>query len=390
MHNSGLYHADRCIHVICFLSQPVIAEPVTFDPFEGTADDDVLSDDSSSSFSSSSETASNSSQSTSSSSNSSFFSEESSVSDSFPAPDFSLEDPDFSMEDSSGHLYSGSPLSTLSVLAILFSWFSAFPGISKQALSQLLYILHHFILPSGNSLPDTYAKAYSLIQQLLVPVQEYHCCPNDCILFRGPHADKTECPICGSRRFTEGKIPKKRFKYLPLASRVQRFFQSSRISKLLQSHALVVPSDDVHDIHQTSTWKEWYSENGIFKGDCRGLSLGLCIDGTNPFSKEKNSYSMWPIILSFLNLPSSLRRTAGFLQLVGIIPGKNEPKNIDPYLDVLIDEIKSLNSKQIYDAHQQNWFSLQVELLLHVADYPGQNKLFHCHGEYINCALMLN
>lgn len=91
---------------------------------------------------------------------------------------------------------------------------------------------------------------------------------------------------------------------------------------------------------------------------------------------------MWPIMVSFLNLPSNLRRVAGFLQLVGIIPGRSEAKNTDPYMQVLVDDLKSMNGTKMCDAHQQNWFSLQVELLLHILDYPGQNKLFHCHGEY--------
>ena len=78
----------------------------------------------------------------------------------------------------------------------------------------------------------------------------------------------------------------------------------------------------------------------MFHGDGRGLSLALCTDGTNPYSKEKNAYSMWPIMVSFLNLPSNLRRIAGFLQLVGIIPGRSEPKNTDPYMQVLVDDLK--------------------------------------------------
>lgn len=51
----------------------------------------------------------------------------------------------------------------------------------------------------------------------------------------------------------------------------------------------------------------------MFHGDGRGLSLTLCTDGTNPYSKEKNAHSMWPIMVSFLNLPSNLRHIAGFL-----------------------------------------------------------------------------
>ena len=85
--------------------------------------------------------------------------------------------------------------------------------------------------------------------------------------------------------------------------------------------------------------------------------------------------------ITFLNLPSVLRRSAEFLQLVGIIPGKSEPKNTDPYLQVLVDELQSINSVTAYDAHQKSSFNLQAYLLLHIFDYPGQNKVFHCYGK---------
>ena len=288
-------------------------------------------------------------------------------------------------EPTSPQLFAGSSLNVLGSLAILFSWFSAFPGISKQALNQLFHILHYFILPPGNSLPATYAAALSIIQPLLSPKREYHCCPNDCIIYRGPHADDTHCHVCGEERYLEKSIPKKRFKYLPLISRVERYFKNKTISKLFQDHIYQPATADVHDIHQTSTWKEWYGENGIFHGDSRGLALALCTDGTNPFAKEKNSYSMWPIMITFLNLPSSLRRSAGFLQLVGIIPGKHEPKNTDTYLQVLVDELRDMNGTRMYDAYRQCWFELRVELLLHILDYPGQNKVLHCNGELEIC-----
>ena len=107
----------------------------------------------------------------------------------------------------------------------------------------------------------------------------------------------------------------------------------------------------------------------------------LCLDGTNPFSKERSSYSMWPMTVALLNLPPRLRRLPGFLQLVGIIPGKSEPKKTDAYLDILVDEILSLQDSVVYDAYQRDNFNLKLSVMLNILDYPGQNKIFHCHGE---------
>ena len=90
---------------------------------------------------------------------------------------------------------------------------------------------------------------------------------------------------------------------------------------------------------------------------------------------------MWPIVLTALNLTSHMRIVAGSMMLVGIIPGRSEPKNTDVYLDILVDDILELNNLTVYDGFKDEEFKLMADILLHTLDYPGQNKVFHCHGE---------
>ena len=165
-------------------------------------------------------------------------------------------------------------------------------------------------------------------------------------------------------------------------------FADKKVSKLIQSHCSEGTRLDqnqslVSDLHQSNAWKVKYDTSGPFKGDTRGISLSICTDGTNPFSKEKNQYSMWPIMLTLLNLPSHLRTNYGSMLLTGIIPGKNEPQNLDPYIEILVDEIITLNGTPCFDAHRSEEFKMQLDIMMHILDYPGQNKLFHCAGKYI-------
>ena len=155
-----------------------------------------------------------------------------------------------------------------------------------------------------------------------------------------------------------------------MGPRICRLFRSAKTSQLLQSHNNTPQTSTnlVTDIHQTDVWKKRYSPSGEFGGDARGLSLAVCADGTNPFSKEKTTYSMCPIVVSLLNLPSHLRRLPGYLQLVGIIPGKSEPKNTDPYMDVLVDEILQLNGTILFGAFKNERFSLKANIILHILD----------------------
>lgn len=72
----------------------------------------------------------------------------------------------------------------------------------------------------------------------------------------------------------------------------------------LQCHLNEPPSSGkMYDIHDSSTWCKAYSNAGAFKGDRRGISLAFCTDGVNPFNHVCVCYSMWPVMMTILNLP---------------------------------------------------------------------------------------
>lgn len=287
--------------------------------------------------------------------------ESSSMSDSISIDEPFL-DTDFDLLDSydgecgdSENLYPSSNITVTKSLALLFSWFCSSPGTSKESFSRLLKVLNAFILPDGNSLPSSYADALSAIKQFVIPVEKHDCCINDCIIFRkcpeGNFNELSECPKCSEPRYQcNTKIARKVFKYLPLAPRLNRMFKNENLSRDLQSHLTSRNSSIRHisDIHQSQAWKSRYCSSGPFHGDPRGISLSVCTDGMNPFSKEKVVYSMWPIVVTILNLPRRTRNLPGSILLVGIIPGSEEPRNMDPYLDMLVDEICLLNGSVFY------------------------------------------
>lgn len=291
-------------------------------------------------------------------------------------------------DDASGCLHESSELSVNQALAILFTWFCSSPSISKESFGRLLHLLHNFVLPKNNKLPSSYRQARSAIKNVLVPIEEYDCCVNDCSIFRnccdGDYSTLTQCPKCDSECFHEHtNIARKKFKYIPLGPRIKKMFSSNKVAELIQSHGGEIAGGMtcVADLHQSQAWKSIYSIEGHFKGDPRGISLSLCADGTNPYSKEKVSYSLWPLTLTILNLPFHIRNLSRSMLLAGIIPGKSEPQNMDQYIEILVDEITSLNTMQCYDAYQEEYFDMKVDILLDILDYPGHNKLFHCNGK---------
>ena len=65
--------------------------------------------------------------------------------------------------------------------------------------------------------------------------------------------------------------------------------------------------------------------------------------------------------------------------LVGIAPGNGskELKSLDPYLDILVDE---LLNKKLYDPYQNAPFILKLQVFMFVLDYPGIGNVFNVMG----------
>lgn len=283
-------------------------------------------------------------------------------------------------------LYDGSSVTVLQALVKYFRWFSEHRGISKEALSHMLSMQHNTILPPGNKLPNCYEDALKEIEPYLVKPKVYDVCPNDCIIFRDSDGSLSQCPKCNANRYIsqQSNVPVRRFTYLPLKPRLKRLFGSQNLSSVVQSHAVVNAAqlDEMHDLHHSPAWRSAYEDGGLFNGDPRGISLALCTDGVNPFAHNRVSYSMWPIMLTLLNLPRNMRNRFGSMFLVGIIPsnGSQEPKNLNPYLDILVDELLEICNTTMYDSYKKAPFPCKVHLLLHILDYPGISKVFSVVG----------
>ena len=163
-------------------------------------------------------------------------------------------------------------------------------------------------------------------------------------------------------------IARRTFHYLSLGPRLVRSFGRKEISHLLQSHGGEIGTQGngevMRDIHDSSKWKEAFHVTGTYGGDPRGVALSLCLDGLNPWSKNKCNYSMWPIVLGQLNLPRRIRYLLSNLLLVRIIPSQaqgKEPKHLDPYLEVLVDELLFLSSCKLFDSTAMHLFKLKCK-----------------------------
>ncbi|KAK3735529.1 hypothetical protein QZH41_010032 [Actinostola sp. cb2023] len=284
-------------------------------------------------------------------------------------------------------LYNGSSVTVLQSLAGYFAWFTEFPAVSKSALSSML-ALNKNLMPSPNNLPASYEEAMKFMKPFLLPLVVYDVCLNDCIVYRKTerydYSKLESCPVCGAKRYSSDRKPVRKFEYYPLIPRWKRMYGSATIAEVLQSHANSTRSHDhMKDVHDSPSWEHAYSDSGFSGGDPRALLLQFSSDGVNPFSSNKVSYSMWPIMITNLNLPRHIRSFFGNLMLVSIIPaqcGGSEPKSLDPYLEIVVDELLSLTGITFYDALKKESFIFKATFLNYVLDYPGCAKVFNSAG----------
>lgn len=270
--------------------------------------------------------------------------------------------------------------------------FSVNHGMSKTALSDSLKC-EKSSLPQPNHLPSSYKEARTLIAPLLMPLQKYDVCINDCVIFRDSgeyeYANLNECPQCLEPRKENGKS-RKMFTYMPIGPRLSRWFGTENLCKLIYEKTLTVSRSEnnevIRDFTDSEQFQSWFKAGQVFEnlGENSCVPLSLFTDGVNP---NRNSSacqkSMWPIILTWITLPPSVRRLLGPMMLMGIIPsGKNgsEPKSLEPYLSVVVDELLSLTEFTVLNSYTSAPMTVKVALLQYLCDIPGYSKLLHLSG----------
>ena len=66
------------------------------------------------------------------------------------------------------------------------------------------------------------------------------------------------------------------------------------------------------------------------------------MDGVNSFGFKSTFYNVWRVVVVNYNLPPSMAIKKGHLMLSLLIPRKHKVKNVDAYLEPLIDELEEL------------------------------------------------
>ncbi|XP_039118067.1 uncharacterized protein LOC120253954 isoform X2 [Dioscorea cayenensis subsp. rotundata] len=125
-------------------------------------------------------------------------------------------------------------------------------------------------------------------------------------------------------------------------------------------------------------WKHFDRTYPDFAQETRNIRLGLCADGFAPHGQFGRTYSCWPVVVTPYNLPPGMCMKRPYMFLTLICPGpKNPKKNIDVFLQPLIDELNNLwvCGEMAYDISKSEYFRMKAALLWTINDFPAYGML---------------
>lgn len=282
-------------------------------------------------------------------------------------------------------IYDGARMTRLSSILALLN-LQERHGVSNIMLDEVLHLLHDLLLPEGNLLPGSWSEAKNVLKSMGMEYHIIHVCVNDCVLFRGEHKDRDDCPKCAEHRYERdmmtNKVPRKSVRWFPLIPRLLHQFRCKDLAELMVWHAknrsesgvMRLPVDSPAFKHVEDTWPQ-------FKDDPRHVRLGLAGDGISPHTGGKPT-SIWPIVLTNYNIPPWLSTKKGHLMLSLIIPGPKKVQCIDTYLALIVEELQTLwEGVEAFDGRADTEglskkFNMKAILMWTMHDYPGMKLFF--------------
>ncbi len=172
----------------------------------------------------------------------------------------------------------------------------------------------------------------------------YDICENSCICYTGQYEFYQNCPKCDSIRLDTNGKAKRVMPYLSIIDRLKiQFNNENRAEELLYCHKYITNKDnnDLDNIFDGEIYKELVND-GLFN-DKKDIAFIASCDEYQIFKQKTDD--CWPFLMINNNLDPSLRVKKENLLIPFLIPGSNQPKDINTFLWPFINEMKELERK---------------------------------------------
>ena len=284
-------------------------------------------------------------------------------------------------EESITPLFCGSPLSRLDGTLLVMNLCRTHK-VTNTCINELMTLLSTVILPKPNCMPASAAIATKILDRLGLQYNSVHACRNGCILFRKAYADVEICPFCQAGRYRsagQSRVPWKVLRHFPLIPRLKRMFSTPELASLMTWHSDNVSNDgSMRGPYDAPQWEHVRREHAAFEEDSRNLHLGMCADGVNPYTQQRSTHSICPVLLLNYNVPPWLTTKNFFMMLNLLIPGPDgvTAEHFDVFIVPLIEELTVMWTDGVMCMDAARWrgeahFALRAILLWCLHDFPA-------------------
>jgi hypothetical protein len=303
--------------------------------------------------------------------------------------------------------------------AVMFSHFIASENISEKT-SQNLFSLLSKLLPTVNwpisqINGNTYLKLddYAGLDSRTL---QFDACTNNCIVYVGCNIKSIKCQICNSDRFLTcpkcyknksyescnhfyDRTPISRIWYRPLSSLIPFLLSKDFFLKSINYIDLNYNTYYVSDVRSSSNYIFHYQQmcnNFNIKKDTTyknvkdlvmvNLLLSEFYDGMQVYKSRIQSF--WPLMISILNLPLSMRNKPGVGSfLIALFLGKlNTPVERFVLEECLAQELVHFNDGLIFKINNISYL-VQIRLICTILDTKGFEETLHVQASnsYSGC-----
>ncbi|CAD6985340.1 unnamed protein product [Tilletia controversa] len=219
--------------------------------------------------------------------------------------------------------------------------------------------------------------------------RKWDMCPESCTAFVGPYADLQHCTAirngrrCRAARYDSKGKPRKQFSTLSILPRIRARFAAGSGHTYLQHFAQLADQEWGTEGQRFFDWSSGATHrklvaDGLFS-DARHDAFLLSTDGAQMVEKRKSSG--WVVLLSSFNTPGWTRYKHDETFVSTIIPGPQNPIDVDSFLWTILQEIaRAAVGYWMWDGSRNEWFLWRGWIVAAAADQQESGKINRMTG----------
>ncbi|KEP46055.1 transposase family Tnp2 protein, partial [Rhizoctonia solani 123E] len=224
------------------------------------------------------------------------------------------------------------------------------------------------------------------------------CCMNVCQAFTGDYADDQACSYCQHPRLDLNGKPYKVFEYLPTTPRFQGYYNNPDMIKAMRyRHDYVREPGKIDDYIDGTLYSDLQDTEIVVDGvglgvnflnRRRDIAYMVLLDGVEIFDQaaDGKTSTCWPIMAQNLNLSASQRAKLRNLIPLGVIPGPNQPKDFDSFLEPFVEEaLEQARGVETYDVTTGRKFTLRAHPIIFSGDMQAIQHITQMKGPKGKC-----